>query len=79
MIAGVLVAFFCPMAAGSGIPEIKCVLNGIRMKKVTRIWTLIIKIIGVTLGVAGGLPIGKEGPMIHSGAVIGNGLSTMSS
>lgn len=25
--------------------------------------------------VAGGLPIGKEGPMIHSGAVVGAGLS----
>ena len=79
MIASGLVSFFCPMAAGSGIPEIKCVLNGVRMKKVTRMWTLICKAFGVTLSVAGGLPVGKEGPMVHSGAVIGNGLGTMSS
>ena len=30
---------------------------------------------GVLFSVAGGLPVGKEGPMIHSGAVVGAGVS----
>ena len=30
---------------------------------------------GVVGSVAGGLPVGKEGPMIHSGAVVAAGIS----
>jgi chloride channel 7 len=29
----------------------------------------------VTFSVAGGLPVGKEGPMVHSGAVVAAGIS----
>lgn len=35
------------------------------------------KIIGVILGVASGLPIGKEGPMIHAGAAIGGSIASL--
>ena len=35
-----------------------------------RIKTLVCKAVGVTLSVVGGLAVGKEGPMVHSGAVI---------
>jgi chloride channel 7 len=35
-----------------------------------RIKTLVCKAVGVTLSVLGGLAVGKEGPMVHSGAVI---------
>ena len=62
------------MAAGSGIPEIKCYLNGVKVPHVTRLGTLIAKAIGVLFSVAGGFLVGKEGPMIHSGAVIGAGV-----
>lgn len=64
-----------PVAAGSGIPETKCFLNGIKLPRVTRIKTLFCKLAGVTFSVAGGLPCGKEGPMVHSGACIGAGIS----
>ncbi|XP_047656403.1 H(+)/Cl(-) exchange transporter 7 isoform X2 [Tachysurus fulvidraco] len=37
--------------------------------------TLVIKVCGVILSVAGGLAVGKEGPMIHSGAVVAAGVS----
>ncbi|XP_061458027.1 H(+)/Cl(-) exchange transporter 6 isoform X2 [Rhineura floridana] len=63
-----------PVAAGSGIPEIKCYLNGVKVPGIVRLRTLVCKALGVLFSVAGGLFVGKEGPMIHSGAVVGAGL-----
>ncbi|OXB77323.1 UNVERIFIED_CONTAM: hypothetical protein H355_002315 [Colinus virginianus] len=65
---------FRPVAAGSGIPEIKCYLNGVKVPGVVRLRTVVCKALGVLFSVAGGLFVGKEGPMIHSGAVVGAGL-----
>jgi chloride channel 7 len=64
-----------PVCAGSGIPEIKCFLNGIDLPRVVRVQTLLCKVLGVTFSVAAGLPVGKEGPMVHSGAVVAAGIS----
>lgn len=64
-----------PVSGGSGIPEIKCYLNGIDLPRVVRMKTLFCKVIGVTFSVGGGLPVGKEGPMVHSGAVVAAGIS----
>ncbi|XP_038602798.1 chloride transport protein 6, partial [Tachyglossus aculeatus] len=69
-----LLVLIQPVAAGSGIPEIKCYLNGIKVPGVVRLRTLVCKVLGVLFSVAGGLFVGKEGPMIHSGAVVGAGL-----
>ncbi|XP_043387828.1 chloride transport protein 6 isoform X3 [Chelonia mydas] len=63
-----------PVAAGSGIPEIKCYLNGVKVPGIVRLRTLVCKALGVLFSVAGGLFVGKEGPMIHSGAIVGAGL-----
>ena len=68
-IGSFLVAYIEPVAGGSGIPQVKCYLNGVKVPRVARIKTLICKAVGVTLSVLGGLAVGKEGPMIHSGAV----------
>lgn len=43
-----------PEAAGSGIPEIKCYLNGIKVPNVTRLATLASKALGILFAVAGG-------------------------
>jgi chloride channel 7 len=64
-----------PVSAGSGIPEVKCFLNGIDLPRVVRIKTLLCKVVGVTFSVAAGLPVGKEGPMVHSGAVVAAAIS----
>ena len=53
------VFFYQPVAAGSGIPQIKCFLNGVKVPRVVRVKTLIIKVIGVVSAVAGGLAVGK--------------------
>ncbi len=70
-----IAARFVPPAAGSGIPEIKCFLNGINLPRVVTLKTLFAKVGGVIFTVAGGLPAGKEGPMVHCGAVLGAELS----
>lgn len=71
----ILVAYIAPVAAASGIPVIKCYLNGVKVPQVVRFKTLIIKAAGVVLSVVGGLAVGKEGPMIHCGSVIAAGVS----
>lgn len=64
-----------PSAAGSGIAEIKAYLNGINLYKSVRIRTLLAKVIGMMFSTSSGLPIGKEGPMIHAGSIVGAALS----
>jgi Voltage gated chloride channel len=55
-----LFVYWEPVCAGSGIPEIKCFLNGIDLPRVVRVQTLLCKVLGVTFSVAAGLPVGKE-------------------
>jgi chloride channel 7 len=75
LIASTLVTFVEPAAGGSGIPEIKCYLNGVKVPHVVRIQTLVIKVLGTVLSVGGGMALGKEGPMIHTGAIVAAGVS----
>ena len=64
-----------PISAGSGIPEVKCFLNGIDLPNVGAFRTLLCKVTGVIFSVSAGLPVGSEGPMVHSGAVVATTLS----
>lgn len=57
--ASSLVLLVAPAAVGSGIPQIKCFLNGVRIPGVVRLKTLIVKSIGVACAVGGGLAAGK--------------------
>jgi chloride channel 7 len=66
-----MTVFLGPGAAGSGIAELMGTLNGINVPQVFGFKILITKIVGTALAVAGGLAIGKEGPLAHIGAIIG--------
>ncbi|CAI8611538.1 unnamed protein product [Vicia faba] len=70
--AAALCAYIAPAAAGSGIPEVKAYLNGVDAPSILATRTLFVKIFGSILGVAAGFVVGKEGPMVHTGACIGN-------
>lgn len=59
LVASVLVTYGEPVAAGSGIPLVKCYLNGINVHRLHRFKTLFVKATGVTCSVLGGLAVGK--------------------
>ncbi|CAO4365179.1 unnamed protein product [Caenorhabditis nigoni] len=61
---------FGKQAVGSGIPEVKVIIHGFQLKNYLSGKTLIAKMIGLTLTIGSGLPVGKEGPFVHIGAIV---------
>ena len=70
-IACLLTIHVAPAAAGSGVAEIVAMLNGINYDKCVNLNTLFVKYFGTLFAVVSGLCIGKEGPLVHIGGVVG--------
>ncbi|KAK8725221.1 hypothetical protein OTU49_010760 [Cherax quadricarinatus] len=74
-------AAFCqwmaPSAAGSGIPEMKTILRGVVLKEYLTWKTLLAKIVGLAAVLGSGLPLGKEGPVMHMASIIATMLTKM--
>jgi len=60
-----------PSAVGSGIPDVKAYLNGVRVSKFADPKLFFVKVFGTSLSVSSGLAVGPEGPLVHVGAIIG--------
>lgn len=71
--AGYLTWRYCPESAGSGIPHVKAVL--LNMRRFRWLSVAATKFVGGFLAIAGGLSLGREGPTVHIGAAIGQGLA----
>lgn len=68
-----LLVRFEPMISGSGIPQLKGEMTG----KFDQCWwkVLLAKFVGGFLCIFGGLALGREGPSIQLGAMVGKGIS----
>jgi H+/Cl- antiporter ClcA len=73
--SAVLCIFFAPNAVGSGIPEVKAYLNGVCVDSFAEINVFFTKIVATILSVSSGLIVGPEGPLVHLGAIIGQGVT----
>lgn len=74
-----LVVYIAPHAEGSGIPDVKSYLNGVHLKGLFSIRTLFAKAVGCSFSIGSGLIAGREGPIIHVGAILGAAFSQGSS
>lgn len=63
-----LVRRFAPLASGSGIPHVECVLSGTLTPAPFR--TFPVKFVGGVLAIGAGLALGREGPSVQMGANI---------
>ena len=61
-----------PLIGGSGIPQV----SGLLQKKIKFNWfpELITKFFGGVLAIGTGMSMGREGPSIHLGALVGEGI-----
>lgn len=55
--------------AGSGIPEMKCVLSGVLMQRMLNWETLMAKMLGLIFSLASSISIGRLGPFIHMSSI----------
>ncbi|KAL7579505.1 hypothetical protein ACA910_007882 [Epithemia clementina (nom. ined.)] len=71
LLSSMLCLFVAPNAVGSGIPEVKAFLNGVRVQRFSSFRLFLVKIVGTILSVSTDLAIGPEGPLVQIGAIIG--------
>jgi len=77
VVSTLLVNYIEPVAAGSGIPEVKGYLNGSNYVRFLTLKTACVKVCGIICSISSGFVIGKEGPLIHIGAALGANFATL--
>ena len=75
VLGAALVTVYEPLIAGSGLSRLKAYLNGCHVNHLLTPRTLLAKLVGTCLVVTSGLPLGREGPMVHIGAAIAASIS----
>ncbi|MEO0408512.1 MAG: chloride channel protein, partial [Cyanobacteria bacterium P01_A01_bin.135] len=67
-LAGLLVEWLAPEAAGSGIPQVKMALASAPIQMNLRV--ALVKLVGVVLTMGSGLNLGRQGPTVQIGAAL---------
>jgi len=78
-LASLMVVYVSPLSEGSGIPAVKSYLNGVHLNGLFSFPTMLCKSIGCAFAIGSGLVAGREGPIIHVGAILGAAMSQGSS
>jgi len=73
LVAGYLTERVAPDAGGSGIPNVKAALLHLRELSFVRL--LPAKFIGGVLAIGSGFSLGREGPTVHLGAAVADGVA----
>lgn len=63
---------------GSGIPEMKAILSGVKLQNFMSVKVFFSKFFAVVLSLGSGLSLGKEGPCVHLSAIISHHISKFS-
>ena len=72
-LAGVLVEYISPSAAGGGVPQVKAALSRLKIPLSLRV--VFVKIVGTILVLGAGIPLGRRAPTIHIGAALAGELT----
>lgn len=73
LIAVLLVLRYAPETSGSGIPHLKAVLH--RLRDLSWMRVLIVKMASGVLAIGGGLALGREGPTVQMGGAVADGVA----
>jgi chloride channel protein, CIC family len=68
-----LVITYAPETSGSGIPHLKAVLH--RLRDLSWMRVLVVKMISGALAIGSGLALGREGPTVQMGGAVADGLA----
>ncbi|KAI9564003.1 hypothetical protein GHT06_007741 [Daphnia sinensis] len=71
------VHILAPQAIGSGIPEMKTILRGVVLKEYLTFRTGVAKVVALTAALGSGMPLGKEGPLVHIASIVATLMSKM--
>lgn len=73
-LATLTMQFVSPLAKGSGIPQMRAIMAGVRIDGFLDIRTCISKILGIMFMLCSGMSLGKEGPFVHIAGCIADSL-----
>ena len=68
------IMYISPLAAGSGIPQMKYIMAGLKLPGVLSFKTYVSKVLGIICYLSSGMNPGKEGPFVHISGCLANSL-----